>query len=61
PMAMLMLFIVSASITGSLVLGKPLLLAMKGKTKEGLILLLTTVLFLAIITALVFVGISRIA
>jgi len=50
---MLLIFILSASITGSLVLGKPILLYLDGKKAEAIKLLFYTIISLAIILALV--------
>ena len=47
------IFILSALITGSLVLGKPILLYLDGQKKEGITLLFYTMIGLAIILALV--------
>ena len=55
PMLMLLLFIISAAITGLLVLGKPIHLYMGGLKKEAIILLFSTlgwlVLFLILVVA----------
>jgi len=60
PLFMLLLFIVSALITGSLVLGKPILLYFDGLRKEAFVLLFTTlawhVLFLAVIMGVLLLG-----
>jgi hypothetical protein len=59
PVFMLLLFVVSATITGSLVLGKPLLMYLDGQKKEALKLLFCTLawlisfLFLVVIALLV--------
>lgn len=58
PMAMLLLFVVSASITGSLVLGRPILWYLDGKKKEAVSLLVTTIGFLFLLTILAFVGVA---
>lgn len=55
PLMLLMLFIVSAIITGSLVLARPAYLYFNGFKKEGINLVLATVLFLFIFTLLVFI------
>ena len=54
PIAMLLLFLVSASICGSLVLGRPALWYLDGKKKEGVTLFLYTLGALCIILVLVF-------
>lgn len=56
PIAMLLLFVVSASITGSLVLGRPILWYLDGKKKEAVSLLMTTLVFLFVITLFAFLG-----
>ncbi len=48
PIAVLLLFITSATITGSLVLGKPLLMYIDGQKKEAVHLLLYTIGWLAL-------------
>jgi len=59
PVFMLTLFVVSAAITGSLVLGKPILMYWDGQKKEALKLLFSTlgwlVLFLFLVGALLLV------
>jgi hypothetical protein len=50
PIAMLMLFVFSAALTGFLVVGKPVQFYIDGKKKEALSLLLYTLLFLFIFT-----------
>ncbi len=52
PVALLLIFVVSATIVGSLVLGKPILLYLDGEKKAALKLLLYTVIFLALIAAI---------
>ncbi|MDP2656541.1 MAG: hypothetical protein Q8P11_03200 [bacterium] len=42
PVFMLLLFVISASITGLLVLGKPIFLYLNGLKKEGFIMLFAT-------------------
>ena len=54
PLAALMLFLLSALITGGLVLGKPIMLYLDGQKKDGVKLLLFTGLALFILTCLVF-------
>ncbi len=54
PIAMLLLFLVSATVTGSLVLGRPILWYLDGKKKEAVQLLLATVGGLAILMVLAF-------
>lgn len=54
PMAMLLLFVCSAAITGFLVLGKPLMLYIDGKKKDAISLLIHTLGILVVITIVVF-------
>jgi len=54
PIAMLLLFVFSASFTGMLVLGRPVFWYMEGKKKDAVSLLLMTIGFLFIITLAVF-------
>jgi len=52
PIAMLLLFVCSAAITGFLVFGKPLMLYIDGKKKDAITLLSYTIGILALITIL---------
>jgi len=54
PIAVLMLFVVSAAITGTLVLGRPILLYLDGQKKESLKFFGYTVGWLFILTLAVF-------
>ncbi len=54
PVAALMLFVLSALVTGGLVLGKPLMLYLDGQKKEGVKLLVFTGISLFVYTVLVF-------
>jgi len=54
PIAMLLLFVFSAALTGTLVFGKPILWYIDGKKKEAISLVGYTLGFLFIITILVF-------
>lgn len=56
PIIMLLIFVVSAAITGFTVVGKPLMWYLDGKKKEALSLLGSTIFFLALI-ALFFISI----
>jgi len=56
PVFMLMLFVVSATITGSLVLGKPLLMYIDGQKKEALKLLFCTLAWLVLLLFLVVIA-----
>lgn len=52
PMAMLLLFVLSASITGGLILGRPVLWYLEGKKKEAVTLFIATLgcVFLIMVT-----------
>ena len=56
PVAFLLLFTVSAAITGLLVLGRPAYLFINGNKKEGLQFLLWTLGWLLFLTIIVFVS-----
>lgn len=58
PMAMISLFVLSASITGSLVLGRPIIWFLDGKKKEAVSLLIATIGCLFVITVLAFAGLA---
>lgn len=58
PLAMLLLFIVSAAITGSLVFGWPIYLFLNGMKKEAVTLALYTIGFLFLETILVLFGLA---
>jgi len=55
PVAVLMLFIFSALITGGLVLGNPLVLYLDGKRKEAIRLLFITGISLFVLMSIVFI------
>jgi hypothetical protein len=55
PVAMLLLFVSSAAITGFLVFGKPIMLYLDGKKKEAVSLLGYTLGFMIMITILAFI------
>lgn len=55
PIAMLLLFVFSAALTGTLVFGRPILWYMDGKKKEAISLISYTLGILLIITILVFI------
>lgn len=57
PIAMLMLFVLSATICGILVFGKPVMWYLDGKKKEAVSLLIGTVAFLLIAVLLAFTGV----
>jgi hypothetical protein len=59
PVAMLMLFVLSATIVGILVLGRPILLYVSGQKKEGLQFLGYTVAWLFVLTLIAFAAIHR--
>ena len=48
PLLILLLFVISASITGLLVLGKPILMYLNGKKKEAFVFLFATLGWLAL-------------
>ena len=54
PVFMLLLFILSASVTGLLVLGKPILMYLDNLKKEAIIMLLSTIGWIAIFLIIVF-------
>jgi hypothetical protein len=56
PIFMLLLFIISASITGLLVLGKPIILYFNGHKKESVILLFSTLAWLGFYAFVVAIG-----
>ena len=55
PIAMLMLFVFSAALTGSLVVGKPIFWFIEGRKKEALKLLTYTLMIFFLIMLIVFV------
>ena len=55
PIAMLLLLVVSAALTGSLVFGKPVMMYLDGKKKEAVSLIGYTLGFLFIITVTAFI------
>ena len=59
PMTMLMLFILSATITSSLVLGKPILMYLNGQKAEAVKLFLYTVGWLGLYT-IIFIALNTI-
>ncbi len=54
PAAMLLLFVLSAALTGLLVLGKPVMLYLNNSKKEAIKLLIYTLISLFLITTIVF-------
>lgn len=54
PIGMLLLFVCSAAITGSLVFGRPALWYLEGKKREALILLFSTIGILGAIALIIF-------
>lgn len=56
PMAMLLLFVLSATITGSLVFAQPIHFYFSGAKKESFQLLIATLIFLFLFTLLAFAG-----
>ncbi len=55
PIAMLLLLVISAAVTGSLVFGLPVLWYLDGKKSEAVSLLIATLVALMIVTILVFI------
>jgi len=55
PIAMLLLFVCSAAITGFLVFGKPIMLYLDGKKREAVSLLSYTLGILVLITLIAFI------
>jgi len=55
PIAMLLLFVCSAAITGFLVFGKPAMLYIDGKKREAVLLFEYTIGMLALITLIAFI------
>lgn len=55
PIAMILLLVCSASITGFLVFGKPIMLYLDGKKKEAVLLLGNTIGILVILTIIAFI------
>jgi len=53
--AVLMLFVVSATVSGALVFGKPVLLYLDGKKQDAVKLFLTTLGWMVVILILIFV------
>jgi len=60
PMAMLLLLVISAAITGLLVFGRPVYMIYTGQKKEGFMLLFYTLGFLFLITVIVFASLVKI-
>lgn len=54
--AILMLFVISAAVMGYVILGKPLMMYLDGFKKEALKLFYLTIGWLALIAAIIFVG-----
>lgn len=55
PIAFLLVFVISASITGGLVLGKPILMFLDGQKKEAVQLFMYTVGWLALIAIILLI------
>ena len=58
PVSMLLLFVLSATITGTLVLGRPILLYLDGKKRQALEFFGYTVAWLSVVTVFAFVALS---
>jgi small-conductance mechanosensitive channel len=56
PLFMLLLFIISASVTGLLVMGKPIHLYLSGLKKEAFILLFATLAWLVLFIVVIITG-----
>ena len=59
PVAVLSLFVLSASVTGSLVLGKPVLMYLDGQKKEAVKMFIFTVCWLALATVILFLCMAK--
>lgn len=55
PIAILMVFVLSAAVTGSLVLGKPVLMYANNQKTEAVKLFLYTIAWLVLLTIIVFI------
>jgi len=55
PIAMLLLFVFSAALTGFLVLGRPIIWYFNGKKKQAISLLLYTLILLFVMTVIAFI------
>lgn len=58
PVGMLLLFVVSATVTGALVLGQPILMYLDGKKREAVHFLGYTIGWLALMTVIVFIALG---
>jgi len=56
PIAMLMLFVLSAAVVGSLVFGRPILVFLDGRKREAVKIAIATIAIIAALTFLVFAG-----
>lgn len=56
PIFFLLLFVLSASVVGALILGGPVLMYLDGRKKEAINMFVWTLLCLAVIIVLVFLG-----
>lgn len=61
PIAMLLLLVFSASLTGLLVLGRPIMWYLDGKKKEAVTLFMATLGFLFLLTLLAFLSLALFA
>ncbi len=55
PFALLLLFVISATAVGALILGKPILLYLDGEKKAGVEMFLCSLAWLAIVAILIFI------
>ena len=60
PVAMLLLFVLSAAVVGGLILGKPILLYLDGEKKAGIKLFLYSLIWLFSFTVIAFVAIWQV-
>jgi hypothetical protein len=58
PTAFLMLFVLSAAVSGSLVFGKPILVYLDGDKKGAVVMVLYTMLWLTLFVALALLGLA---
>lgn len=56
--AILLLLVISATIMGTIILGRPILMYLEGQKKEALKLFFFTLLWLVIIASLLFLGLA---
>lgn len=59
PAALLMLFVLLAAVTGALALGRPVWLYLENRKSDAVRFFISTIGWLAVITALVFAALAR--